>query len=154
MNTLNVCGVWRQMRHVWAHFCAERRQVQAVVWLCLGYLRDSVLVPGQLTGDLNMLQHIHMDPQATLAIPLGPSPVNLITRLTVRVGATICSIYCGSKCGCSLWSQFPSCHVCNDNIMITSLLQCVDTAFLEMIGPYSIVFLLWFKSMFHCFLLL
>lgn len=32
---------------------------------CLAYSSSRIVLPGQLPGDLNMLQHIKMDPQAT-----------------------------------------------------------------------------------------
>lgn len=52
---------------------------------CLAYSSNRIVLPGQLPGDLNVLQHIWMDPPATFSIHVGPSPVNLITRQTVRV---------------------------------------------------------------------
>lgn len=42
--------------------------VQIVFWL------NRIVLSGQLPGDLNMLQRIQMDPQATLSIHVGPPP--------------------------------------------------------------------------------
>lgn len=85
---------------------------------CLAYSSNRIVLPGQLPGDLNVLQHIWMDPPATFSIHVGPSPVNVITRQTVRVEQlSILSIIEANKV-VLLWSQLPSCHLPNDNIMM------------------------------------
>lgn len=111
----NICNypVCWLTRHTALNVCVNkdtfrrRMTTSTACFDCLAYSSNRIVLPGQLPGDLNVLQHIWMDPPATFSIHVGPSPVNVITRQTVRVEQlSILSIIEANK----VVPFDPSCH--------------------------------------------